>query len=498
MAQTRRLVFTLFVGAALAACSGGGSSGPTINSFTATPTNLPAGRGSVSLAWSVTGATSLSIDQSVGAVTPVNTGSTPVNITTTTTFTLSATGSSGTSTKTAQVTVAAGPATITVAGTVINDNGAGVPGQTVLITSGTFSQSVVSDSAGAFSVPNVPTPYTATVIDSGGKEAIVYMGLTRTDPTVTDLAASNPVPHSASYAGQFTGGSYPEGGDLSTGIAFDSPQVSQNITDPGDGTFSSTLQWAGPTTTTGVFYALQIHTVAGLPADFPGYGSVSLGLTDGESLTGQSVALAAVTAGTMSGTISAPAGYPITAKEASLVPTGARTPLSFLQDSTATASFSYTTPSIPNTSIFFEVEVQGTAGDATILKKTLSATATGVAITVPAPPSLSLPSDTGTGITVTTPFSWTAYPGIFLLLISPTGTGPEFIVITSETTATIPDLSTAGIPLPTSAGYRWLVIGVGPGTTVDTAAVPLGLLELLDLSDGYFSETADRTFTTGP
>jgi hypothetical protein len=78
---------------------------PVISSFTATPSTLPSGGGNVSLAWNVAGATSLSIDQSVGDVSGLTSKS--VAVTATTTFTLNATNSNGASTKTLDVTVGA-------------------------------------------------------------------------------------------------------------------------------------------------------------------------------------------------------------------------------------------------------------------------------------------------------------------------------------------------------------------------------------------------------
>ena len=76
---------------------------PVISSFTATPSSLPSGGGSVLLAWNATGATSLSIDQGVGVVTGLTSKSVPVSGSKT--FTLSATNASGSSTKTFDVTV---------------------------------------------------------------------------------------------------------------------------------------------------------------------------------------------------------------------------------------------------------------------------------------------------------------------------------------------------------------------------------------------------------
>jgi hypothetical protein len=77
---------------------------PTVTSFTAMPATLPAGGGAVTLAWAVTGADSVSIDNGVGTVTGT---SAMANVKATTIFTLSAKNSKGTTTKSAVVTVAA-------------------------------------------------------------------------------------------------------------------------------------------------------------------------------------------------------------------------------------------------------------------------------------------------------------------------------------------------------------------------------------------------------
>ncbi|HEX3695385.1 MAG TPA: right-handed parallel beta-helix repeat-containing protein [Polyangia bacterium] len=81
---------------------------PAILTFTATPPNLPAGGGMVTLTWNVTDADSLSIDQGVGAVTGTMT---MTMVTATTIFTLSATNAHGTSTSTTAVVLGQNPAT---------------------------------------------------------------------------------------------------------------------------------------------------------------------------------------------------------------------------------------------------------------------------------------------------------------------------------------------------------------------------------------------------
>ncbi len=77
---------------------------PTITKFTATPSSLTAA-GNVTLEWDVSGATSLEIDQGVGAVTPITTGSKSVTVSATKSFTLTAKAGSATTTKSVDVTV---------------------------------------------------------------------------------------------------------------------------------------------------------------------------------------------------------------------------------------------------------------------------------------------------------------------------------------------------------------------------------------------------------
>lgn len=89
---------------------GGSKKPPIILTFAATPSSLSAA-GNVELQWSVTGATSLEIDQGVGALTPLGAGSKSVSVEATKTFTLTAKNTDGTVTKTTDVTVG-GPSTL--------------------------------------------------------------------------------------------------------------------------------------------------------------------------------------------------------------------------------------------------------------------------------------------------------------------------------------------------------------------------------------------------
>lgn len=86
------------------ACPGG--TAPFIPSFSATPTAITAGQSST-LSWTTTGATTVSIDQSIGDQTATSTGSALTSPVSTTTYTLTAVNGTGTSTAMATVTVSA-------------------------------------------------------------------------------------------------------------------------------------------------------------------------------------------------------------------------------------------------------------------------------------------------------------------------------------------------------------------------------------------------------
>jgi len=86
----------------IAGCTGESPTAPIINSFSANPSTITAGESST-LSWSVTDAASVSIDPDVGGV--ALTGTTAVEPTTTTTYTLNATNASGSVTATTIITV---------------------------------------------------------------------------------------------------------------------------------------------------------------------------------------------------------------------------------------------------------------------------------------------------------------------------------------------------------------------------------------------------------
>jgi len=96
------LFFAIAVIVFITGCSGTPPAVPIINSFSAVPSAITAGESST-LSWSVTDATSVTIDNAIGSV--ALSGTTAVNPTTTTTYTLTATNTAGSVTASTTVTV---------------------------------------------------------------------------------------------------------------------------------------------------------------------------------------------------------------------------------------------------------------------------------------------------------------------------------------------------------------------------------------------------------
>ena len=107
------LFFAMIVLILVAGC-GPTPTAPIINSFLVNPTTITVGESST-LSWSVTDATSVTIDNGIGSV--ALTGTTAVNPTTTTTYTLTATNTAGSVTGSVTVTVGAAFGSINIVST---------------------------------------------------------------------------------------------------------------------------------------------------------------------------------------------------------------------------------------------------------------------------------------------------------------------------------------------------------------------------------------------
>lgn len=489
----------------VSACGGGGTK-PIITSFTATPTSLPVGGGSVALSWNVSGATSLSVDQGVGSVTPVTTGSTNKSISATTTFTLTATNAAGSVTSTAQVTVATGPVTITVSGKVRDNDLQPVASAPVVITSGAFTATTTSSANGDFSVVGVPTPYDATVVASASKRAAIYKGLTRPDPTLIFLGLTPPTTNSATISGTISGGAgFPEPANHVTRVRFGSPETTNQATaNTATGTYTMGPSWNGPATTTGTLHALQWQRdAASLPTQYKGYGNKqNVALSNGGVFANQNIAMTPVVNASLSGNVTVASGQTLVSKEV-LVVFDANTRISLLRELTAPAGFTYTVPSIAGATLMLRAAVEKAgANEVVAIKIGLAANATNVNLTMPAGPELTLPVNAATNINNTTSFSWSSFSGgVHAASFDGPAGQPDYVVFSAGTDTTIPNLSALGMGLPPATSYQWQVYGFAPFANIDAVAGPTGYVNVFEgtsATDSSVGITAIRTFTTAP
>jgi hypothetical protein len=188
---------------------------PIITSFTASPASLPVGGGSSTLSWQVSGADSLSIDQAVGTVTG---NSKEVNLTTTTTYILTATNNFGVTTQplTIEVAQVVIPPLSQISGTldpwtrgarVLKGSIYTTPNAAMTTINGTLIQTGQFEMALPDTVPNLQTPLTTgacgskfVITPSDAKGATLNIGIETTNGKVSGFLtrANTPIPYSQS------------------------------------------------------------------------------------------------------------------------------------------------------------------------------------------------------------------------------------------------------------------------------------------------------------
>ena len=504
---------------ALAACGGGSSSSsnqnpggspggtpdagtpipaPTIGSFSASPDSLAYGGGTVTLSWSVTGATSVSIDDGVGDVTAKS--SVSVDVSQSETFTLTATNSTGSVTATATVAV---DQSQTVSGTVIDLTGQVVPGASVVIGS---NPAAVSDASGHFSIDGVVPPFDVAVVGPDQQNVVVYEGLTASQLTLT-LTGSGKLVSSAGVYGTVSGGNTPYDQTNVPIAAFASPEVAGVFTAvASDGYFGFQVGWQKAGSTTGSLFAFQPALDSkGNLTGYTGFGrSDAITLNPGSDASSLSVTINPVASAPLGGQISAPAGYAM-GEQAVLLqfqPYGA---FRLFTNTSGSASFGFNVPMIPQGTYAVVAAAtppnQVNAAASYGILTGLTPGGSSASLTLPAVPSLGTPVDQANAVDSSTSFSWSS-PGsgaVFQLaaMRNDGNANLEIDVITSAATARLPDLSALGLALPSGVPFVWQVVAVAPFSGINEAATTTELGQLLSFRrDGSLAQSDVRSFTT--
>jgi hypothetical protein len=367
---------------------------------------------------------------------------------------------------------------------------------------------VLSDANGQFSVPGVSPPYTLTAIVSASKSVFVYEGLSRVDPVITATDDSMPV-RRASLTGTLTGGSgYPE------------PPLTRTEVQLASGTFEyfaaglSTSQsnafsipdafsyWHGPTTIQGTLHALQ-YTYASeddrRPTSYTGYGTIDVSVTNGVMKKDSAITLTPIAKATLTAIAKPPPEYLVSYRKLKLTK-DERIIWTALHDDADDETLSYVLPRIGGAKAQVTVSANdsGSGAMSTTIVNGLEVDATNAEVRLLPAPRLGLPVDGATGVTKETAFSWSEFEGgVHVFVIAGEPGQPRYQIVTTATEVKIPDLSAAGIALPSAANYVWTVGGYAPFSSTDAYA---GMNVLSSTSSPVLHQTQApaRSFTTAP
>jgi len=271
---------------------------PNIAAFTANTTSLPYGGGPVTLAWNVTGASTLTIDQGVGTVT--GTTSKAVTVPTTRTFTLTARNKWGSSQRSVTVAVST-IQPITVSGQVRTTTGVPISGAAVTLAG---RAPVTTDASGNFNVADVVQPYTLSVTDPVTGVRQIYQGA-RTGAPVVHFSRTRERTYSAQLYGSVTGGE--AGATTSLSI---SPRGFSNTTSTATGNYNLTTRWGEWENEPAGLHALQwVKDSAGRPERYTGYGNVVVKLMPNYTMNYGVTVSPVSSQGALGGQVNFPTGY---------------------------------------------------------------------------------------------------------------------------------------------------------------------------------------------
>ena len=375
----------------------------------------------------------------------------------------------------------------TLVGQVVDSHGQPVPNRSVVQA----GRSTTTTGNGCFTFTGVTMPYDIAIIQSNGNPyAIVFSGLTRTDPTLTDIYLSRQFTSTTTVTGNLT---VPPGvpASVTTGVVFSSPEVSVG-NDFTSNPWSLSVSWNGPTSTTGNVHALQwTNDVNGSVTGYFAYG-VRNGVTlqNGTAFTGADVTLTTpVSTQAVVGTIGVPSGYTLSERAVYVTFTDCT---AFLvgDDALTSAGFAFPFPSgIGASALVYAAASDGTstteAQSAAIPPGTLNAT-----LSLPSPALPTAPANGATGVDTTTDLVWSPVSGaVYEVVLTGQGTDPVYVLLTSATTVRIPNLSAQGVGLPSGRSYNWSVNALGPLSSVDALASPTIAL-------GFDTSSGTSQFTT--
>jgi hypothetical protein len=387
-----------------------------------------------------------------------------------------------------------GPGTvITVSGLVRDRAGEPISGAAVLVPG---KSPIATGSDGRFTIPGVAVPYDITLLLYGFNMAVVYRGLTRSDPTLLYVGFSGP-----EQTATISGTTPPASGQR-TIVLFASGRFvfGGSAADTITGEYTFTVPWRSSATT----HSGQLHVLrwtsgpTGAPTSYDGYASRPLTISAGGDFTGNHFAAADLTdppEETISGMVAVPGGYTLRYRRLHAV--FGRVPVLWTEQGALPGPFAYTVPILSG--VMFGVSARAenpSSRSSFFLRAGISGNSANVSVPLEAAGQLASPVDGATAVDATTPFTWTqgGGSGVNVLWVAPdVSSNPTFLVFTTGAEAKLPDLTEAGMSLPAAAGYRWVIARQLPVSSVDDAAGER-FLQLINWEAGDAGETVSEAF----
>jgi hypothetical protein len=401
-------------------------------------------------------------------------------------------------TLTINITVPGG-ATITVNGFVKDFGGQPVVGAAVLIPG---RSPVTSGTDGSFSIAGVTTPYDVTFLVSSARLASTYKGLTRPDPTLHFFEHFFSSTNTASISG-----SVPIVSGRTTRVLFVSGDMSWYTTaSAGTGTYNISVSWRGTTTTmVGTIHVLRWVNTSGMPTSYDAYGDRQLTISAGGTFQGNNFTAGQLTDPAemnISGSVTRPSGSYTLTQRALYLAFGNSITLLSSEGGTLGDNLSYTVPNVSGAT--FGITAEATIGQqrrAAYFRSGIAAGSQGVTIPLADAPQLSLPVNGGTGVDTSTAFLFSqgGGAGVNLAALNGSGSDPDFLILSSSNSITIPNLSQQGLGLPSNRTYSWQALRVFPFSSMDEAASSV-FVSRLNGHSGDVGQGVSETFgfTTAP
>ena len=390
------------------------------------------------------------------------------------------------------------PLAITVNGKVLDNSGVPVNGAKVSIG----TQMDTTDINGFFTLENISKPYDIKVLISNENYGYLFQGLTTGSPQLSTGPYSQ-----TQYSCNLTTTIVPSltGNERAFVIFTDQNEVQQSalIIQPNQSVIMN-VKWRGVSPVNGKLIVFIVNFLNGEVQSYEKYGERSISLNNGgnpqQTFQDNDLTLNPVDS-TIQGTLSIPGGYSqaeanfqINYKQgkALIYPFSSGTTISTVSG----LSYNFVVPTGLPTQFRYVLSCSAGGSNTfefTSKSRVTTAGSSNNTVNLEAFSTLLNPPNNQFNVNLSTSFDVNSGSGSGVLVYTFEGTDRTFQVITTQSTATLPDLTSLGINIGANHNYDWSVAKYGSLTSINqfTEASLFNNSSIF-----YFTSSAERHFTT--